>query len=87
MSQNELDTLKQQNANLNDQINRTNAGVNNLFAQLEAHRAELNDSRAISLQLRTQIVILQKSNNELQEKLKSLETPKPSVDAVTKQGK
>lgn len=69
----ELETLKTENESLKKQMLANSQGVHGLLAQVDALRGELADSRHISLQLRTNLVIVQKSNNELSEKVKLLE--------------
>ena len=69
----EIDDLKVENANLKNQMAANSQGIHNLMAQLEAHRGELADSRMISVQLRTNLILFEKSNKELNSRVKSLE--------------
>jgi uncharacterized protein YaaN involved in tellurite resistance len=69
----ELEALKQENANLKAQAGANQQGIHGLMAQLEAHKGELADARVISMQLRTNISLIQKSNKELTEKVQQLE--------------
>ena len=67
------DELKNENQSLKDQLAQHKTGVDGLLAQLDALRGELTDARTISLQLRTNLILVQKSNKELDEKVKALE--------------
>lgn len=69
----ELEALKTENANLKNQLAANQQGIHSLLSQAEAFKGELADARAISFQLRTNLVTYQKSNNELAEKVKNLE--------------
>ena len=69
----ELETLKQENETLKTQMVQNSQGIHGLLAQVDALRGELADARTISLQLRTNLIITQKSNNELTDKLKAAE--------------
>jgi len=69
----ELETLKTENEQLKAQMNQNSQGIHGLLAQCDAFKGELADARTISLQLRTHLVMTQKSNNELIEKIKVLE--------------
>ena len=76
----ELETLKQENEKLKAQMTQNSAGIHGLLSQLDAHKGELADARTISLQLRTNLIMFQKSNNELVEKVKALEAELAAVN-------
>lgn len=69
----ELDELKKEHDNLKAQMGANQQGIHGLLAQVEALKGELADARTISLQLRTNLVMFQKSNTELVEKNKGLQ--------------
>ena len=69
----ELETLKAEHETLKQQMMQNSQGIHGLLAQVDAYKGELADARTISLQLRTNLIMFQKSNNELVEKVKSLE--------------
>lgn len=50
---------------LNKQLAETNQGVQGLLAQLDAHKGMLSESIANNLQLRTNLVLFQKQNKDL----------------------
>lgn len=68
-----LEALKQENEVLKSQMNKNSQGIHGLLAQVDAHKGELVDSRHICLQLRTNLIMCQKSNNELVEANKQLQ--------------
>ena len=69
----DLEALKTENENLKKQMAANSQGIHGLIAQVEAYQGELADSRHISLQLRTNVSLLKKSNNELVEANKTLQ--------------
>jgi ribosomal protein L29 len=69
----ELDDLKTENANLKAQMAANQQGIHGLLAQVDAHKGELADVRMISMQLRTNLILIQKSNKELAERNQCLE--------------
>lgn len=69
----DLETLKKENEQLKQQAMQNSQGIHGLLAQVDAFKGELADARTISLQLRTNLIMCQKSNNELVEKVKALE--------------
>ena len=69
----DLETLKKENETLKNQMAANSQGIHGLLAQCDAFKGELADARTISLQLRTNLIVTQKSNNELVEKNKALE--------------
>jgi predicted RNase H-like nuclease (RuvC/YqgF family) len=79
----ELETLKTENEQLKAQMAQNSQGIHGLLAQVDAFKGELADSRTISLQLRTNLILATKSNNELAEKVKALE----AVIAAQKESK
>jgi len=62
--------LKCENERLNKQIADNSVGVNGLLAQIDAYRQQLNEIMQVSINLRTNCILLQKHNSELSEKLK-----------------
>ncbi len=92
-----LEALKKENDMLKGQMNQNSQGIHGLLAQVDALRGELTDARTISLQLRTNLILTQKSNNELAEvnkalqaeldklkEAKSAEVPPPPLKEVAK---
>lgn len=71
--QQRIDELTNENATLKSQFVANSQGIHNLMAQLEATKGELADARIISFQLRTNLVLFEKSNKEISERLKSYE--------------
>jgi uncharacterized coiled-coil DUF342 family protein len=69
----ELEALKNENTTLKNQMAANQQGIHGLLAQVDAYKGELADARTISLQLRTNLIMFQKSNQELAEKVKALE--------------
>lgn len=68
-----LENLKKEHETLKGQMSQNAQGIHGLLAQVDAYKGELADSRIISLNLRTQLVILDKSNKELVETNKVLQ--------------
>lgn len=60
--------LQKENALLKQQADQNSAGIHGLLAQLDAHKAMLNESLTASLHLRTNMILVQKSNKELADK-------------------
>lgn len=54
---------------LKTQLDQKEQAINGLLAQLDAHRGVMNESLNASLQLRTNFVVIQKNNLELNQKL------------------
>jgi len=73
----ELNSVKKDNEQLKTQIDQHSRAAQALLAQLDAHKCELADSRAISLQLRTRLVMAEKDLEQLHKKVKELEKPVP----------
>lgn len=65
--------LELENQNLKSQLANNAVGVNQLMAQLEAFKGELADARTISFQLRSNLVMANRANQDWAEKVKSLE--------------
>lgn len=63
----ENENLKVENANLKNQMAQNQAGVHGLLAQLDAHKQKINEDSQISLNVRTNCILLQKSNKEIAE--------------------
>jgi len=78
----DLETLKKENEQLKLQQQQNNQGIHNLIAQLDAYKGELNDSRVISLQLRTNLISAQKVNQQAIEQLN--DTKKQLDEALQK---
>lgn len=70
----ELEFIKKENETLKSQLAANSQGIHGLLAELDAHKGELADSRVISMQLRKNLILVQKSNEELTQKIKLLET-------------
>lgn len=77
----QLSKLELENANLKKQLEQNRIGVENLLSNIDAYKGELADSRTISLQLRNNLVMLQKVNNELSDKVNALQK---TVDDLNK---
>jgi hypothetical protein len=69
----DVEVLKTENEQLKKQMAANQQGIHSLLSQVEAYKGELADARTISFQLRTNLIMHQKSNNELVEKNKLLE--------------
>lgn len=67
-----IDTLNAENAGLKRQVQQTSDAVHGLLAQIDAHKQELNNAIQNSIMLRTNTIILQKSNKELVDKINAL---------------
>ena len=80
----ELEVLKTENETLKQQMANNSQGIHNLVSQLEAHQGELADSRMISLQLRTKLILVQKSNNEIIEANNKLQKQLEEANAKLK---
>lgn len=83
----ELEDLKTENANLKAQAGANQQGIHALMAQLEAHKGALGDANIISMQLRTNIAMLAKSNQELAEKVQKLEAELAAIKEANKDAK
>ncbi len=68
---NENEILKNKNESLKQLLAQNNNNVAGLVAQLEAHKQMLNDSLNTGLQLRTNLILFQKNNQELSERLEA----------------
>jgi len=77
--QKKIDELQKENVNLKTRMNQNQEGVNNLIAQLEAHKGMVNDGLNFQVQARTQLVLLQKKIQELNAENDSL---KKQVEAL-----
>jgi len=64
----QLENTKKEIETLKSQASNTSQGVNALLAQLDAHKQMLNDSLNTVVQLRTQLILCQKRNAELEPK-------------------
>lgn len=65
-----IDSLTKENENLNNQLSMNSRGVEGLLIQLDAHKSMLNDNNIMILNLKTQVIALQKQIKQLTEKLK-----------------
>ena len=79
---NDNEKVKEENKNLhgrisdlNNQLIQNNQGVQNLLAQIEAHKQEIGLYSSNVLALRTNIILLKKSNEFLTEELKKVCQP------------
>lgn len=68
-----LDTLKKENESLKNQAIQNSQGVNSLLASLDAHKQHLNDVNNLVLNLRTNNILLTKSNKELTEQFAKMQ--------------
>lgn len=73
----QLSAVELENVNLKKQLEQNSQGVQALLAQIDAYKGELADSRTICLQLRTNLIMFQKSHKELSDKLNELNKPQP----------
>lgn len=60
--------LQAENAALKQQAEQNSAGIHGLLAQLDAHKQMLNENLSVTLNLRTNTILLQKSNKEICDK-------------------
>jgi len=61
----QLVELRNTNVNLQNQMNQNQVGIHGLLAQLDAHKQKINEDSQISINLRTNCLLLDKSNKEL----------------------
>ena len=69
----DVENLKQENDALRAQMANNTQTLNNIFAQLEAFKGELADSRTISFQLRVNLGNALNANQTMVERMKVLE--------------
>jgi hypothetical protein len=70
--QDKFDRVSQENIALKKQLENNAQGVQGLLAQLDAHKQMMNDSLNQGLALRTQLILLQNQNKQLNEHNTSL---------------
>jgi phosphate starvation-inducible protein PhoH len=68
----DLETLTKENEELKRQFALNSQGVQGLLAQLDAHKQSLNEALNINLQLRTNLILFQKQNQEFTDQIKNL---------------
>lgn len=69
VQENQLKQLELDNAALKKQLENNGKGVEGLLCQLDAHKQMINEALTQSVGFRTQIILLQKQNKELSDKL------------------
>jgi len=77
-----LNAVELENQNLKQQLQNNAQGVENLLAQLDAHKGAIADANAINLNIRTQLILWQKQNKLLNDR--NLELMK-QIEGVNKQ--
>lgn len=61
----ENQNLKNENNSLKNQMTQNQSGIHGLLAQLDAHKQKINEDSQVSLNIRTNCILLGKSNKEL----------------------
>jgi septal ring factor EnvC (AmiA/AmiB activator) len=80
--QKKIDALTAENNNMKQQIAQSQAGVEGLLSQLDAHREQLNESLNAGLNMRTNVIFLKKQNSKQVSEYNEL---KKQFDGVNKQ--
>ncbi len=63
----QLAEVRAENNNLKTQMVQSQAGINSLLAQLDAHKQQIQQDSQIGLNLRTNCILLDKSNKQIAE--------------------
>lgn len=61
----QLAEVRAENNNLKQQMLQNQTGIHSLLAQLDAHKQQIQQDSQIGLNLRTNCILLDKSNKEL----------------------
>lgn len=68
-----IEALQQENNTLKQQMAANSQGVQGLLAQLDAHKQSLNEALNVGLNLRTNLIMFQKQNEQLVAKIQEQE--------------
>lgn len=87
----DLETVKQENETLKNQMQQNSQGIQNLMVQIDALKGELVDARSISMQLRINLITTQQAAKYFQEQNEKFQTQsgveEPAVKEISKKGK
>ena len=79
--------LTNENVQLKNALQQNSNGIQTLLAQVDAHKQIINENNQISVNLRTNLILVQKHNAELIEKLKVADAKLVELEAkVSAQG-
>jgi len=72
LEQEKIDALTKRNAELEQQMSQNSQGIHGLLAQLDAHKQSLNEALNVGLNLRANLILVQKQNQEFNDRIKTL---------------
>lgn len=80
--ENQVAVLKAENDKLKGQAVQNSQGIEGLLAQLDAHKGTLNESLNTAMQLRTNWILAQKQNKNLNDNIQMMQK---TIDGLNKQ--